>query len=139
MGLPSEDRKKALKGRGFQCKCSLCSATPGQIKQSDANRKRIAAIRDALQSEERMGLTKFKQLSSEVLSLIEKEGLSLQLGEFYEVFSSRYFRFGNVEKAKHYALLAWKHIGALEGHDDDFDGKVRQYIRDLDRFSVPRR
>ena len=107
VGRVSEDRQKALKLWGFECRCSLCTAGEKEISASDARRRKIELLRS--QTVEAFVAGKPHQalrLSRQVLDLIPTEELFPLYSEQYENMARAYWHMWDREKADKYARMS---------------------------------
>jgi hypothetical protein len=116
-GRKHDDRQELLKNWGFQCRCSLCSSPEENIQLSDMRRGRIEEIHAALNDEKGLSQKKISSLTNELLRLIDKEGMLLNLVVYYELIARAYLRIDDFENAKKFVQLAeewWVHYGGEE-------------------------
>ena len=115
-------RQKALRRWGFDCSCSLCSASAGEIAASDRRRLRVLEIREkVLTHVQRREFHAAINLNEEMVDLIMKEGLAPHLGEHYEVLARLYLAATDLKNAKKFAELAIIDMEA-NGGEDVYDG-----------------
>ncbi|KAI1855795.1 hypothetical protein JX265_012240 [Neoarthrinium moseri] len=123
LGGIREERQELLRQWGFNCSCSLCLAPASEVAKSDAARTRIQTIADRLRSAKANKKGKLTRLVSEMLHLVDQEGLGPQLVVWYDLISRAYLQVDDFENAELYADLAdqtWKQHGGEfhEGVDD---------------------
>ncbi|KAK3305945.1 uncharacterized protein B0T15DRAFT_502968 [Chaetomium strumarium] len=105
-GMTSQERQQLLEQIwGFQCQCSLCTASPAARNASDSRRIEIRHLQDEVVSLAQNGEfdTAIEQ-AERLFSLVDEEGLTEQMSGMYEVPARLYYHVGNLEKALQYTL-----------------------------------
>jgi len=101
VGQTSEDRKQALGRWGFNCTCSLCSASRQEIEASDARRRLLYSLRDQAFSAFQQGKAyQALRLTKQVINMIPIEELFPLYSEQYENLARLYWSLGDHEKAR---------------------------------------
>jgi hypothetical protein len=104
---------------GFECACSLCSASPPEIAASDDRRERLFEIHQTLTSaaeEARLPRERIDKIVREAMALIEVEGLQ-PLIEYLFVFARVYLSVNEVRLARRYAEMAEARLIMYEGEE----------------------
>jgi len=109
-----------LKPWGFQCACSMCSASPQEIALSDDRRERLFEIHATLTAaaqESSLGRERIDVIVREASALIELEGLH-PLIEYIFVFARAYMSINEVALARRYIELAEAKLALYEGEEN---------------------
>ncbi|KAK3388099.1 hypothetical protein B0T20DRAFT_109278 [Sordaria brevicollis] len=103
--LPRQARQERLQDWGFECTCSLCSASAEEVEASD---KRIQDIKDLEEEMDKAvgGGDLTTEMGERLVKLYREEGLETYIGHAYTKAALIYAMFGVEEKAKEYATLA---------------------------------
>jgi len=117
LNLLSQDRKGWIQKWHFNCTCSLCSS-PEATQQSDQNKSRIQGVLDELKAAGRNPDT-VERLSIELMSLLEKEGLQAQMGNFASILAGVWLNMYNLSMAREYAAMAAEKQVYYMGWDSD--------------------
>ncbi|KAL0934342.1 uncharacterized protein CTRU02_211141 [Colletotrichum truncatum] len=127
-----EDRQKTLKDWGFNCTCSLCSSSSDIVAASDGRRERIQQILSALDNPVfRSSTTLIGELADEVDVILEKEGLTAQRGDFYDILARVYIDMGDVKLGRKYAEMAAEKLAHFAGYDDERTERARVLLGEL--------
>jgi len=112
-GLTFHERQTALKAKwGFDCTCTLCSASPSTIAASDARRKKINELGTiVIKHVENQDFKQAIKQHHEMMETIEEENLAPHMGDYYEVMTRLLAATKDMKKAKKYARLAIDEFG----------------------------
>lgn len=119
LGFTLQERQLMLKPWGFECACSLCSASPREIAASDDRRERLFEIHQTLTSaaeEASLPRERIDTIVQEAMALIEAEGLQ-PLIEYLFVFARVYLSVNEVKLARKYAEVAEARLIMYEGDE----------------------
>ncbi|KAF2840060.1 SET domain-containing protein, partial [Patellaria atrata CBS 101060] len=109
-------RRKYLKDNwGFDCECSLCTATPERTKISDGRLRKIEELSNTLP--ELDDKSSFLAILGEIIDLYNKEGLIAPLGTYYQLAALTASELGLLEPTKKYAKLAVKQFEMTSGFE----------------------
>ncbi|KAL5323991.1 hypothetical protein ACEPPN_008534 [Leptodophora sp. 'Broadleaf-Isolate-01'] len=103
---PRAQRQEALTQTwGFECKCSLCTAEPSEVRKSDNRIRRIQELQGFLAdwSPDSIGTP---NMARELLKLYEEEGVHAALGTGHMFAALAYNADGDMKGAKKHARLA---------------------------------
>jgi hypothetical protein len=135
--LPRSERHALLKkGWGFECDCTLCSATSEGVEESDAKVWRIGELKSELLDDlgfedEREEVEERKEKVIELVELYEEEGLLGPVYEAYQIAAKVFHDVGAFVGAERYARLALE-VGVLfrgEAHVDVVE--MKSLLEDL--------
>lgn len=107
LGNAKEERQTALKKWGFECTCSLCTASKTEIAVSDYRREKIKKLRKEVMNA--VGLwdgTRAVKLTHEVLELMKAEDLAPLYSSQYEIMARLYWKAGDKTTATKYAQMS---------------------------------
>ncbi|KAI2768820.1 SET domain-containing protein [Daldinia loculata] len=107
LGNAKEERQTALKKWGFECTCSLCTASKTEIAVSDYRREKIKKLRKEVMNA--VGLwdgTRAVKLTQEVLELMKAEDLAPLYSSQYEIMARLYWKAGDKTTATKYAQMS---------------------------------
>jgi hypothetical protein len=117
MGMPQEYRTRALENWGFNCSCSLCTASKKEQEASDNRRKRLPEIQYILNSQmDQLSYDDIVQLTEELLYIVDAERLIKDLGQYYQYFMQLYYNIRDLDSAIKYGEMALEH-GHMFGDD----------------------
>ncbi|KAI1484354.1 hypothetical protein F5X96DRAFT_683663 [Biscogniauxia mediterranea] len=125
------ERQAALKRWGFDCKCSLCTASKAEVAASDYRREKIARTRQQVMDavEARDG-TAAVRLTLEVLDLLRAEELPSLYASQYEILARLYWKAGDAETATRYARASLETLedqGYLEPGPDNLPALLETF------------
>ncbi|KAI5856722.1 SET domain-containing protein [Durotheca rogersii] len=107
LGTARNERQAALRKWGFNCTCSLCTASKTEIAASDYRRNKIKALgEEVIQAIEVWDGTKAVKLTQEVLDLMRIEGLVPLYSGQYEIMARLYWKAKDVKTATEYARMS---------------------------------
>jgi len=115
---------------GFQCRCSMCTAHPHVIAESDSRRERMFEVHSTLSMAiETSSLSKARidAIVKEALQIIEIEELDPQLVEYHQLFAKAYMSINEVASAR-------KHIAAAEAKWIYYEGEEHSNIEGLKKL-----
>jgi hypothetical protein len=124
-----------IRGWGFNCTCSLCS-DPEAMKISDRQRNRIQEILDVLDDPKHHTHAHVRSALAEVEHLVDKEGMTAQIGDFYSIVADLYFTMGDMKLARDYGELALELVRHYAGYDND---RSEQAVGFLDKLTEAER
>jgi hypothetical protein len=120
---PRDKRQHALRRWGFDCKCSLCTASKTEIAASDYRREKIAALQqDTLKAIEEWDGTRAVRLAHEIIGLLKAEDLPSILASQYEVLARLYWKAHDTVTATKYARISLdtlEDLGYIDHNPDD--------------------
>ena len=119
LNLPRETRQEMIRGWGFNCTCSLCSASAAEVETSDRQRLRIQDVLASFDDPVNHTHDKVHRALDEVLELVGREGMEAQIGDFYGIIARIYRDMGDLERAVEYARMAVKEIRHYAGFDNE--------------------
>ncbi|KAL7620593.1 hypothetical protein AAE478_009588 [Parahypoxylon ruwenzoriense] len=106
-GKPREERRTALQKWGFNCTCSLCTASKTEIAASDYRRAKMKALREeVMKAVEAWDGTKAVKLTHEVLELMHAEELAPLYAGQYEIMARLYWKAKDTKTATKYAQMS---------------------------------
>jgi hypothetical protein len=100
-----EDRQRSLKQWGFECTCSLCSASPAVSGASDQRIAKILEIEEQLEQRHVEGETAIS-MAQLLISLYKQEGMDAPIASAYSTAAIEYNGVGKSWIASKYAKLA---------------------------------
>ncbi|KAI1500179.1 hypothetical protein F5X99DRAFT_410330 [Biscogniauxia marginata] len=127
------ERQAALRRWGFDCKCSLCTASKAEIAASDYRRQKIETLRQQVMDaiDARDG-TKAVKMTHEVLELLRAEELQSLYASQYELLARLYWKAGDNETATKYARISLETLedqGYLEPSSENLPALLRDFSR----------
>lgn len=137
--LQRAERQQLYRGGwNFTCTCSLCTASPYEIRKSDQRRARFMQLRRGLESltASTYNAQQIVAWEKEVIDISEKEGLEILLAGDYERLAYIYAGHGMKAAAKDWAakakesLIDWK---VADGGPNNDIVRVDELLRELDR------
>ena len=133
-GLTYAQRQSQLKARwGFTCTCSLCSASPDEIEESDLRRERIKELRDNVLVH--INKRQFRHAikgHKEMTKLVQKERLVSQTGEHHWVLTKLYAAAGDRENTIKYAKMAYAELKRNQQGGTEMEDtmkELKQFLR----------
>lgn len=129
---------------GFKCSCPLCAASKEEIAQSDERLEDIAGIKERL-PDSFDGVPQLIALLPQLISLMEKENLTIELPMYEEILAYAWSSMGIEDRAKHWAQRArkgWEIVAGKESWEakrmrtleDDVKGHGTWMTWDKDPF-----
>ncbi|KAK6949099.1 hypothetical protein Daesc_009172 [Daldinia eschscholtzii] len=107
LGNTRDERQEALQKWGFECTCSLCTASKTEIAASDYRRAKIKALRrEVMKAVEDWDGTRAVKLTHEVLELMKAEDLSPLYSSQYEIMARLYWKAKDKKTATKYAQMS---------------------------------
>ncbi|KAI0532073.1 hypothetical protein GGR58DRAFT_523593 [Xylaria digitata] len=104
MNLPREKRQRDLRRWGFECTCSLCTASKTEIAASDYRREKIASLQEeVLKAIGELDGTTAVRAAHEILALVKAEDIPTMVASQYEVLARLFWKAGDTETATQYA------------------------------------
>ncbi|GAP86997.1 putative mannose-6-phosphate isomerase-like protein [Rosellinia necatrix] len=101
---PREKRQRDLRRWGFECKCSLCTASKTEIAASDYRREKIASLQEnVMKAIGELDGTTAVRAAYEILALVEAEDIPTMVAAQYEVLARLFWKAGETETATKYA------------------------------------
>ncbi|KAI0427686.1 hypothetical protein F5Y09DRAFT_344401 [Xylaria sp. FL1042] len=99
-----EKRQRDLRRWGFECKCSLCTASTTEIAASDYRREKIASLQESVMTAigELDGTTAV-HATYEILALVQAEDIPTMVASQYEVLARLFWKAGDTKTATKYA------------------------------------
>jgi len=103
-GLLYEERKESLHNIwGFNCTCSLCSASPDDRSESDKRRTEIQILKEmVVRLAQRGEFPQAIEASEKLFNVIKAEDLEASMTDMYEIPARLHYHVGNLEKASEY-------------------------------------
>ncbi|KAI1137549.1 SET domain-containing protein [Hypoxylon sp. FL0543] len=135
LGLSYEDRKEDLKSWGFNCTCSLCTASKSERAASDKRRARLQHIYHEL-NEAAVGRAELTAdtiygLAHEMESLVREEKLEAQLLVHYGAVARAYMRVGKLDAARKYVEMCEDLWMRYAGEEEDYLVGMHQLRHEL--------
>ncbi|KAH9899047.1 SET domain-containing protein [Xylariomycetidae sp. FL2044] len=131
LNLLSHQRRPMIEGWGFNCTCSLCSS-PKDLDISDRQRNRIQKLLVELDQPEIRTHEKVHERIVEITELCVREGITAQLGDFYNIISDIYLDMGDVGLARKYGEMAVKELRYYAGYDHERTEKAMLFLETLE-------
>ncbi|GAW24195.1 hypothetical protein ANO14919_137770 [Xylariales sp. No.14919] len=123
MNHPRERRQRDLRRWGFECKCSLCTASKTDVAASDYRREKIAALQeDVLKAIGELDGTTAVRAAYEILELVKLEDIPTMVASQYEVLARLFWKAGDTDTATKYAqqsLDTLMDMGYIDYRADD--------------------
>ena len=134
--MPHTKRRHLLhENWGFNCTCSLCSASPEAIAASESRRAKIAEVRTNMAEAQLAGHYKSAiSHAHELFTLVEEDELLPLVPEFYDLLAGMYKEDGDIENARKYGYLALHGWADLNSVDDSSLENARQLLEELKRM-----
>ncbi len=130
--MPYAYRNKGLANWGFNCTCSMCTASVLERDESDRRRERLVEIYNSMNDEE-TSYDKLVELTKEFVGIVAKEGLIPKVGEYYQIFMRIYYGYGDTESAYKYAKTALKYAETFADPEGGFCTGLRADLHLLER------
>ncbi|KAK0638468.1 hypothetical protein B0T16DRAFT_336955 [Cercophora newfieldiana] len=130
LGMPTAYRQRSFSNWSFKCTCALCTAKPEVRDASDARREQLA---DLYAKMEDSG-TSHRQLVAlikEFDEIVDKEGLAVKRGEYYQGFMMFHAARGDWEGALKYGQQSLKYTETFSDPTGGFAGGLRDDVRYL--------
>ncbi|KAI1407611.1 SET domain-containing protein [Hypoxylon sp. FL1857] len=107
MGKTREERQAGLLKWGFNCTCSLCTASKAERAASDYRREKIKQLRqEVMRAVEAWDGTKAVRLTHEVLELMQAEELAPLYASQYEIMARLYWKARDKKTGTKYAQMS---------------------------------
>ncbi|KAI1077579.1 SET domain-containing protein [Whalleya microplaca] len=120
MGQTRDERQASLSHWGFNCTCSLCTASKTEIAASDYRRSKIDKMRkEVFQAIEAWDGTRAVKLTHEMLELLRIEELEALYAAQYEILARLYWKAKDIKTATKYAQQSLDVLVDLGYIDDD--------------------
>ncbi|KAI1483512.1 SET domain-containing protein [Daldinia eschscholtzii] len=132
LGNTRDERQEALQKWGFECTCSLCTASKTEIAVSDYRRAKIKALRrEVMKAVEEWDGTRAVKLTHEVLELMKAEDLSPLYSSQYEIMARLYWKAKDKKTATKYAQMS---IDVLvdQGYLEDSPNSLQALLKTFD-------
>lgn len=133
MNHPREKRQRALRRWGFECTCSLCTASKTDIAASDYRREKIASLQnDTLKAIGELNGTAAVRAAYEILALVEAEDIPTMVASQYEVLARLFWKAGDNDTAVQYAqksLDTLMDLGYIDYRADDLALLLKDFTR----------
>ncbi|KAI0804252.1 hypothetical protein GGR55DRAFT_698915 [Xylaria sp. FL0064] len=101
---PREKRQRDLRRWGFECKCSLCTASKTEIAASDYRREKIASLQEKIMTAiGELDGTAAVRATYEILALVQAEDIPTMVASQYEILARLFWKAGDTETATKYA------------------------------------
>ncbi|KAI1161549.1 hypothetical protein F5B18DRAFT_434874 [Nemania serpens] len=128
---PREKRQRDLRRWGFDCNCSLCTASKTDIAASDYRREKIASLqKDVLKAISELDGSAAVRGVYEILALVEAEDIPTMVASQYEVLARLFWKAGETESATAYAqksLDTLIDIGYIDYRADDLSLLLKDF------------
>ncbi|KAK4443830.1 SET domain-protein 5 [Podospora aff. communis PSN243] len=133
LGMPSHHRRRNLFNWGFNCTCSLCTASPAVQHESDQRRERLADLYFAMKE---LSVThkQLLEMTDQFLALIHAEHLETRFGEYFQAIIMFYYNRKDLGSALKYARLSLKYSEAFADPDGGFCQSLRDDIGYLEKL-----
>ncbi|KAK0614604.1 hypothetical protein B0T14DRAFT_570525 [Immersiella caudata] len=132
-GMPSVYRQRNLANWSFKCTCNLCTASPSTLAASDARRHKLADLYTQMEASS-TSLPQLKALIEEFEAIVDKEGLEVKRGEYYQGFMMFHHARGDWKGALKYAEASLQRTETFSDPDGGYAGGLRndiQFLKDL--------
>ncbi|XDG08662.1 hypothetical protein ABKA04_008277 [Annulohypoxylon sp. FPYF3050] len=132
LGKTREERQADLQKWGFNCTCSLCSASKAEVAASDYRRSKIKDMRqEVMKAVEAWDGTKAVKLTHEVLELMRAEDLAPLYASQYEIMARLYWKARDKKTGAKYAKMS---IDTLvdQGYLEDSPGALPALLKSFD-------
>ncbi|KAI1086166.1 SET domain-containing protein [Rostrohypoxylon terebratum] len=107
LGKTREERQADLQKWGFNCTCSLCTASKAEIAASDYRRSKIRDMRqEVMKAVEAWDGTRAVKLTHEVLELMRAEDLAPLYASQYEIIARLYWKARDKKTGAKYAKMS---------------------------------
>ncbi|KAI1806354.1 SET domain-containing protein [Daldinia bambusicola] len=107
LGNTKDERREALQKWGFECTCSLCTASKTEVAASDYRRAKIKALRrEVMKAVEAWDGSKAVKLTHEILELMKSEDLAPLYSSQYEIMARLYWKAKDKKTATKYAQMS---------------------------------
>ncbi|KAI1109858.1 hypothetical protein F5Y14DRAFT_455603 [Nemania sp. NC0429] len=130
---PREKRQRDLRRWGFECSCSLCTASKADIAASDYRREKIASLQnDVLKSISELDGASAVRAVYEILALVEAEDIPTMVASQYEVLARLFWKAGETESATQYAQKSLDTLidhGYIDYRADDLSLLLKDFTR----------
>jgi len=127
LGMPSKHRLRNLDNWGFNCTCSLCTASPEVREASDQRREKLADVYFAMKKSD-ITHQELIDMTGRFLELIYTERLETRFGEYFQILIMFYYNFRDLDNALKYAKLSLKYSEAFADPDGGFCESLREDI-----------
>ncbi|KAJ2977726.1 hypothetical protein NUW58_g7723 [Xylaria curta] len=131
MNHPREKRQRDLRRWGFECKCSLCTASKTEIATSDYRREKIASLQEnVMKAISELDGTTAVRASYDILELAKAEDIHTMVASQYEVIARLFWKAGDVETATKYAqksLDTHVELGYIDSRPDDLELLLKDF------------
>lgn len=98
-----ERQEKLSSVWGFNCTCSLCTASDSIRNASDARRLEFRALRnDVLQLAQNGEFDKAVAATKDMFAVVDEEGLNMHIGDLYEIPARLHYQIGDLDSAHKY-------------------------------------
>jgi hypothetical protein len=128
--MPTFYRQRSFENWSFKCTCALCTAAPEVRAASDARREKLADLY-AKMEESSTSHSQLVALIKEFDEIVEKEGLEVKRGEYYQGFMMFHAARGDWPGALKYGEKSLKYTETFSDPDGGFCGGLRSDIRYL--------
>ncbi|KAI1454593.1 SET domain-containing protein [Annulohypoxylon moriforme] len=132
LGKTREERQIGLQKWGFNCTCSLCTASKAEVAASDYRRLKIKDMRqEVMKAVEAWDGTKAVKLTHEVLELMRAEDLAPLYASQYEIMARLYWKARDEKTGTKYAKMS---IDTLvdQGYLEDSPGTLKALLKTFD-------
>lgn len=132
LGKTREERQADLQKWGFNCTCSLCTASKAEVAASDYRRSKIKDMRqEVMKAVEAWDGTKAVKLTHEVLELMRAEDLAPLYASQYEIMARLYWKARDKKTGAKYAKMS---IDTLvdQGYLEDSPGALPALLKSFD-------
>ncbi|CAK7236078.1 hypothetical protein SBRCBS47491_009513 [Sporothrix bragantina] len=133
LGIVHDDRQEKMRGWGFSCLCSLCTASEATRRLADTRRRRLLAIHSELSAftsdrgkqdsstvtEVDRGAKRLGEMVDEMLFLLDKEQAWPLLCDYYPAVTRAYLAIDDAINARRHwqnSVEAWERYGG-EQHE----------------------
>ncbi|KAI1418777.1 hypothetical protein F5Y12DRAFT_789601 [Xylaria sp. FL1777] len=131
MNYVKEKRQRDLRRWGFECKCSLCTASKTEIAASDYRREKIASLQeDIIRAIGALDGTTAVRAVYEILALVEAEDIPSMVAAQYEILARLFWKAGDTETAIRYAqqsLDTLMDLGYIDYRADDLQLLLKDF------------
>ncbi|KAK4444587.1 SET domain-protein 5 [Podospora aff. communis PSN243] len=130
LGMPTKYRQRSLANWSFKCTCAMCTASHSALAASDARREKLADLYNKMEDSS-TSLPQLKKLIEEFEDIVEKEGLEVKRGEYYQGFMMFHHARGDWKGALKYAEASLRRTEIFSDPQGAYAGGLRNDIKFL--------
>ncbi|KAI6277990.1 hypothetical protein MCOR03_000122 [Pyricularia oryzae] len=119
LGGSRSQRREELEAWGFECKCSLCSASPQEVGLSDRRREMLNDLGIRLREAKDLSPEEVAVLVDQMGALIELEQLHPQVVVYYTLAARAFLAVGDRARARDFVRLAEEAWVRFQGEEHE--------------------